>query len=202
MLMLDFRWKYPPNLNDMTAVLKLSDRWICAEPKEYAIGEINRLNFTPTYGSVDPCQLLEFSRHYPVDEWFRPSFDQLVYTQIHTLTLEGIRSIGERNYTALSWCQSTIHHLRLSISATPPPIEHHSPSCKSSRSCEKAWRFFWWNDFAKDYLLKPLSELQAREYLDNAAPRDVNPDCKDTVVRGYNEEGSFRCGTQGSFEHY
>lgn len=177
------RWQYPPNLDDMAAVLKLSDRWICAEPKAFAVAEINRLNLTPFYGSVNPCRLLELSRLYRVDEWFRPAFEQLVSTPVHTLSLDNIRALGDRNYTALSRCQSTIQQLRLSISATPPPIIRHTASCTSTPSCESAWKAFWWNVFAKDYLLGPLSESEALEFVKNATPNHVTSECKARVVK-------------------
>jgi hypothetical protein len=175
------RWDFPPDLDAMAAVLKLSDRWICAEPKKYAINEINRINSFPITFSVNPCRLLELSRRFRVDEWIRPAFQELVAIPVHTLSLEDIRAMGDRNYTALSRCQSTIQHLRLAVSATTPAIGDHAISCTSPRSCENAWKSFWWNEFAKDYLTIPLSGRDAMAYLDDARPEQVNLDCKHKV---------------------
>ena len=149
-----------------------------------------------------PVNYWRFSRLYRADEWFRASsFEQLVFTPTHTLTLEGIRSIGERNYTALS--QLPIYYSPSSFVNFGYSLHLSSITlrlAKSSRSCESAWRLFWWNDFAKGLLGKdPSSELSGSGVSGQCSSSGCESwTAKIQWLQGYNgKKEVFLCGTHG-----
>ena len=147
----------------LVSVLKISDQWLVAEGRKWAIKRLDQL--APP---LTAPRRIELARMYEIEAWIQPAVQELLARneagkRIRTITDDEIIQMGAKAYSVIAKSFERLQEERVLIAYTPLPLTK-SPDCNRNHdTCIKSWHDGWVTHVGRGLLSPkdavPLSKL-------------------------------------------